>query len=265
MASDTRFIEFSSRDDVTDGERNSTFTINLFNTIPEIRERVIGLSLESFSVPNVHPNVSPLTGIGNTIYLTVDGGSTQEIMVPEGYYSAAGLATEIQNLIDSNVELAADNTMIEWLPPPVARFQFTSDSGLSVTEGEAGEDETTLYTSMGYMKNESSAGLAPSLPDLTGLKSVQVHSKQISSIGNHSVDGDGTVSTLIHNIPVNVPWGASQTFKSDTIQPQIYYGHQNQDLDMTTIDFTLLDGNGVPLVVGGSHVNGVLKAWVAPP
>ena len=262
MASDTRFIEFSSRDDIDGGSPNSSFTINLFNTIPEIRERVIGLSLESLSVSNVHPNVSPLKGIGNTIYLTVDGGSTQEISVPEGYYSVYTLTTQIQALIDANIELSADNTSIEWIPLPTARFQFTSDSGLSVTEGPAAEDESTLYTSMGYLKNETSAGLAPSLPDLTGLKSVQVHSKQISSIGTQSVDGDGTLSTLIHTIPVNVPWGATQAFKSDTIQPQVYYGHQNQDLDMTTFDITLRDENGVQLVLGGSHVNGVFKAWV---
>jgi len=253
---DTRYIKVSSREAVV-GKDTSNFVVDLSSAIAEIHDRIVGLSIESLSFPNVQPNVSPLTGIGQR--LTVNG---ETLIIPESYYNATELAAAIQTAVDSNATLNALDITVVWEPLPIARFTIADGGDPStVTVSDPDLATPSLFTNMGYASGVVT-GKTTGLPDLTGLKMVALTSSTISSHGNGSIDGHGRITTVIHSVPVHAEYGQTQGYKADSVKPMIYFGHLARNSDMGTIDIGLVSSSGEPVQIGAGEIQLVLKVWV---
>lgn len=253
-----KLIIISSDDkDPSESTSNSDFVVNLKETYNT--QNIGRILIKSIQVPNVFYNVranasAPGSGTINNIFTFQEGVTTYNAIVPEGSYILTDYVTALQTAIN----LVSGGAVTVTIDPVTKRLLFTDTvpiTILPVTAGNAAGDLCGISTTQTGL-----AVLADSLPDLSGIDMVFLHSKDVSS--NFAIDGDAGMISAMEGISLHdTQFGANAYYQSnDVIGSEITY---SRPVNLSRIQIVLRDNQGNKLDIGTSKMIVIFKVWFA--
>jgi hypothetical protein len=249
-------------------ENNSDFTVILNER--NLSQGVNRVLIKECTVPNVFPNIrGPANynaSFNNLLIIDKQGVGLLPVIVPEGQYviSTLGvpppndLITVLTSLIDAAI---APDTVTITLDPITNKLNFTFSSANYKFIENTITTPTPLNNVLGIV-NETPAYTnsidADGLPDLSGLKNVYIHSKDIADL--NGVDaGFGLISLAEPVSLVDTPYGAyAYKQNNDDELASIVF---EQPRNLSVIRVVLRDEKGTKLDIGTHEMNIVFKAY----
>ena len=192
--------------------------------------------LMNVSVPNIAYNISAGNG-NNSFDFTAGISGPQSILFTDGFYSTS----QVIDRLESEINLAiAPASVVITQNEFTKRLVFTVTGDTIDVNGGSG-----LALTMGFTEQTGAfiSLMAPSLPSLNGGTVIYIHSEDLannitylnSTTGN-IVDVNGSFT-----VPVNVPFGAYQTYQGNEETDRQVYGRVGKSLKRIRIT---LRGNG---------------------
>lgn len=179
-------LYLSSRNSLTEDPANCVFSLGLGSAL--FNARGLTLSLESFSYPNLEPNVNKKNK--NLVFRENGGGTDIACVLTEGYYTGAGLAQNLQDALNA----AGSNTYSVSYSEDTGYLTVVVVSGTSIVF--IGESELTGFASGG-----TAAGtLVSDFPiRLDGSLYIDI----TSNLSSSNLTSDG-VKNVIKRVPLTV-------------------------------------------------------------
>ena len=252
----------------------ASITANLRNSATNVKNRVVGVSVETAGFTNFIRNVPPkltrmqMTAFNSTIY---PDGTVFNVEIAAGQYD---IDTLILALRDAFTVAAAPNPFFMGVakfeePGQPAHLGFILNASfLGTADGYVSikREGASLARIIGVNRGEElivgQYEQTRRKPILTGEQCVYVYSNALAahrtSLGGHEVS-----DAIIATIPVTVPYGFVQTiqFQCDAQRPTIVYGPQvPSDLSNIDISFRDADRNVIDLVQGEIFCN--VRLWL---
>jgi hypothetical protein len=259
-----KLVTISSSDKNIDlSESNSDFTVILNER--NLSQGVNRILIKECTVPNVFPNIRGIDyrSNQNNIFIINDGVVDIPVLVPEGQYvistlgvpPANDLLTVLKNLIDTAINPVTVNITLD---PITNKLNFTFSAG---TYNFVDSTLSLLNDTLGITEPLPAPAIsidAQSLPDLSGLKNVYIHSKDIADL--NGVDaGFGLISLAEPVSLVDAPYGSySYKKNNDDELASIVY---DQPRNLSSIRIVLRDEKGNKLNIGTHIINIVFKAY----
>ncbi len=264
-----KLVTISSSDkDVNLSNSNSDFTVTLNER--NLSQGVNRVLIKECTVPNVFPNVRGVSygSNQNNIFRFQDvlGNLSPPVVIPEGQYviSTLGvpppndLITVLETIYNTTVALPGETVSIT-LDPITNKLNFTFAGGIGFNF--ANTSDSPLNNSLGIVGPLPTGSLnidAQGIPDLSGLKNVYIHSKDIADL--NGVDaGFGLISLAEPVSLVDAPYGAyAYKQNNDDELASIVF---EQARNLSVIRIVLRDEKGNKLDIGSHCINIVFKAY----
>ena len=264
-----KLVTISSSDkNINLSDSNSDFTVVLNER--NLSQGVNRVLIKEVTVPNVFPNIRGVdykTNLNNVLLIDKQGVGVLPVVVPEGQYviSTLGvpppndLITTLTPLIDAVI---APDTVTITLDPITNKLNFLfSSANYKFLENKPPTQFTPLNNVLGIV-NETPAYTnsidGDGLPDLSGLKNVYIHSKDIADL--NGVDaGFGLISLAEPVSLVDAPYGsyAYKQNNDDELASIVF----EQPRNLSVIRVVLRDEKGNKLDIGTHEINIVFKAY----
>ena len=243
-------------------ESNSNFVVGLQGATPELRGKIVGVSVESVTLFNLLENVRADTPTQNRLQ-TSRNGAQIVIDIPGGFYTINTLAATLQEVFD-------------FTTGGIREVQVTVSAGIGLDGGDRlafkvvvggvrwilfgdRNAEISLAYPIGIREdiNIISDGVTPpeDLPttlfrtNLAGETAVQLWSKLL--VGSRTgLNGRGESTPALVTIPITVPYGSIQTLYTHTDKPTLIYGPMtSQDINSVDVSIRRMDGT-IPQLEG---------------
>ena len=259
-----KLVTISSSDKNNDlSVNNSDFTVTLNER--NLSQGVNRVLIKECTVPNVFPNVRGTdygTNRNNRFFIN-QGGFDTGFTIPEGQYviSTIGtpppndLLTVLENLINPVI---TPETVTITIDPITNKLNFLfSSANFDFSNSE----DSLLNNSLGIKGPLGALGAsltAQSIPDLSGLKNVYIHSKDIADL--NGVDaGFGLISLAEPISLADTPYGsyAYKQNNDDELASIVF----EQPRNLSTIRIILRDEKGNKLDIGTHCLNIVFKSY----
>lgn len=245
----SKLISISSRDKLPESSSNSDFVVQL----PEaaLTQGVRGVSVKTVCVPNVFSNIR--AGVNNTLTFTDSVSGLLTTTIPAGQYSVSTLITAVElafAAVSTGTVAIVQDALTGKLSFAFAGVNASIDAAASLSP-VLGISQTSAL---------SPVIVAGSLPDLSGVNMVYIHSREIAS--GYTIDsGFGLVSAIDTISFHDTPYGVFAT-------------KNNFDFEMSTIKYTsprnisririvLRDDLGRRLDIGTANMYVILKVYFA--
>lgn len=260
---ETRLITINSSHRSSPNDPTTNFSVDLNNATPEIRDRCVGVSVETVGFLNVMNNITPL--YSRLLVTHVDGGTTDYVItLTVGHYDFTEFALEVQTAVTAALGLVGGEFTATAVPesagdPAMISLAYTAAGSISITYDRLsaayplGIGETIQLTSGG--------GAQAYRPNLQGPMAVKLLTRSLCS-SRASVDGDGSPAAVIMTIPIRTAFGQIENMHmGGEDRPLVTYGH-GSSRDLTNIDVSLrhLDGSLVDLGTGEMYVT--FRVWL---
>jgi hypothetical protein len=245
----------SSDKDPTESTTNSDFVVYLKEkyTTQEIKY----IMVRDVQVPNVFYNIRSSNGTPNNEFkFTQTGQATQLVTIPEGQYNLATFITALQAAI--NAALVGATVSITQ-NPLTQRLIFTFTAATAIiydiedgnSMGNAAGITTTNIIPVAVIN-------AQSLPDLSGIRMVYVHSIDLAR--SNTIDGSFGLISMAECINLaDTPFGNTAYKQSnDSELASILYADKR---NINRIGIVLRDEDGNRLDIGTSQMTVVLKIF----
>ena len=263
-----KLVTISSSDkNINLSENNSDFTVVLNER--NLSQGVNRVLIKEVTVPNVFPNIrgaSYNTSSNNTLLIDKQGVGILAIIIPEGQYVISTLGVPPPNdlitVLTNTIDIAiAPDTVTITLDPITNKLNFLFSSPDYKFLENNPPTLTPLNNVLGIV-NATPAYTnsidADGLPDLTGLKNVYIHSKDIADL--NGVDaGFGLISLAEPVSLVDAPYGsyAYKQNNDDELASIVF----EQPRNLSVIRVVLRDEKGNKLNIGTHEINIVFKAY----
>lgn len=205
-------------------------------------------------------------------YVIEQGGATTvgTVSIPEGFYDTSGLLTTIQTLLQAVLTTAGNGETIVFTQNSLTnKVSFTYTKGtlptgsFSLTANDNKQASVwkmigfPVRTSEFYTSEDSTAVVAPNVPQLSGLRQVYLMSNMLAP--GYQIDEKGTYQNVAINIPVTASYGSVNVWecKQDSLCEITYSSPRN----LQQVDFRLTDEDGSVVDLHGSSVKVELKVW----
>jgi hypothetical protein len=241
----------------TNIESNTNFSSSLQGPTPDLRGKIVGVSVESVSFDNLLDNVRGDTFKQNRLEINRQN-VTLPFVIPGGFYNIDNLARALQDEIDS---LSPDREVEITVESGVGLdggdrigFRVVVDGVQWRIQGDVDRRELSLATTIGIPPNVVtvlSDGVKPvaDLPlllfrtRLQGDSAVQVWSKSL--VGSRAgLNGKGEAIPSMVTVPITTGYGEVQTLHLISDRPTLVFGPMNsQDLNSLDISLRRLDGS----------------------
>lgn len=205
------------------------FVVNLGNDFR--MDTAIEVHLVSASIPNVANNVSAV--IGNNIFrIQYSATGTVQVVVPDGFYNINQLTSYLQNQIN----IATPGTTLTITQDPITgqltftvvgleTFQFlAAEPGLPFDIGIYSPLSPTLGGNLNSLAGRVTYTL-DGIPSLYGSTMFFIHSQELAPELTYLQSDGSDVNSVngMFTIPVNVPFGAIQTYAAND-QDRVVFG-----------------------------------------
>jgi len=268
-AFETRLVTLSSSQRKDDAASSSTnFYVSMANSSGAIRDRVIGVSIESVGFVNFIENVRPKNTSITVVYFNGFVTTETNFAIPSGIYDDIGLSVVLQESIYTYVFGGIGPVLftveavhpqngnpayinMRMLQPAPAYIQLVySKVGLPYIIGM--KETETFITSISPSRDFR--------PNLYGALAVTLNSRALTS-SHHSVDHEGNPTGVMITIPVDQAYGNIVSMHVDgASRPTVSIG---DDRNLSGFDISLRhydDGELVDLSGGEMYVT--LRYWL---
>lgn len=242
-------INSKDRDSLLDTTSNS-FSVTISNHT--LVSNANSLSLKSVQFMNTFYNIN---ANNNTFYFHVAVPATSanelSIQLPIGQYTLATLITAF------NAAMLADHTIITTLTENTLTrvLDWTSDTGIVIrqTRAELVRVDNPMFEVLGIRGDGNTlitAYTSPAVYDVSGLKSLYIHSKSLAGGSCVTSRGSGHLISLLAIIPINVPFGGIQNYNDREENDRHFYSNFTSnnltfvDIELRDEDHNLVDLNG---------------------
>ena len=261
---ETRLITInSSQRSIGGGETTTSFTVDLLGCTPEIRNNVVGVSVETVGFVNLIENVDERY---NYLYVERDG-ITYDVVIEPGQYDYVTLAATITQAL--NIQLGY----------PVDTFQ-------AIPKGEEGGQPALIELKFDEVQSITILGLRDSLshilgiptgfnielgdglpnpifrPNLYGPMAVLLQTRALAGSRN-SVNGTGQPSPTLMTIPLRGTYGSVENMHmGGEDRPLVVYS-KGADRNLNNIDVSLTHLDGSPVNLGETgEMYVTFRVWI---
>jgi len=258
-----KLIIISSEDrDASESNTNSDFIVNLkerYNT-----QNIARVLVKSIQVPNVFYNVRSGSGApgsgtqNNTLLIQENGQPDATATIPEGQYTTTTLLTALDTAINAQLVGGTVATTQNALTQKLT-FTFTSTTAkiYSNADGSTAADLIGIGTSSAI----AASVVADSLPNLSGVNKVFVHSQDVAL--SHAIDGDSGLISAMDSLSFhNVAFGAMGYMQNPDAELALI-DYSSKSINLSRIRIVLRDNLGAKLDIGTSKMIVVLKVFYA--
>jgi hypothetical protein len=262
---ESRLITINSAHRTSNSNENNTtnFSVDLLNATPEIRDRVLGVSVETVGFVNHLDNVYAST---ETLYVTRDD-VTYSVTLGVGLYNYVELADRVTEAVTNQLGLTPGEYVATAHHEVDAGPATISHSYTPIIPGSTLTFEYVRQSAahpLGYSQTFT-IGVGLDIPffrpNLYGPMAVVLHTRALAG-SRSSVDGLGAASATIMTIPIQVPYGRVVSMHmGGEERPSILYS-EGADRNLTNIDVSLrhLDGSNVDIGTGEMYVT--FRVWI---
>lgn len=268
---ETRLITINSSHKSSVAQLTTDFSVDLINAIPELRDRVMGASVETVGFMNLINNVRhPYNHLYFTLYTATSGNISLKATVPEGNYNWV----EYAGVLETAMQLAIDDVLFGpalsvtavpaslGAPAKIALFYDTPDPGAHII---IPYDRATAPYIIGMDQDillNDVAGYLSFRPNLGGPMALLLHTRAMAG-SRSSVNGDGSPSEALLTIPVRVPYGQADNIHlgGDNRPLALYSSGAHRNL--ANIDVTLKHLDGAVVDIGTGEMYVTFRVWLA--
>lgn len=242
-----KLIAITSSDKIPElSTSNSDFTVQLKDSTQT--QAVESIAVKSVTVPNVFYNVR---SDNNTIIFEDSALGDLSVTVTPGQYDIKTLITATQTAINAaasgTVAIAQDALTLKLV------FTFTAMTGSIKTE-----EKSTMAPVLGFTADQALQAVltADSLPDLSGITNVYIHSRDLAD--KNGLDAGFGLTSLLETVSFDkTPFGSYKTLvNADLELATIRYGESR---NISTIRIVLRDQSGRKLNIGASQMTVIIK------
>ena len=212
-----KFYRISSKERVSGTPYD--FKINIGNDTT--LDRITEIHLISVSVPNVFPNISSNIGNNNFVATATIAGAIN-FTVPTGFYTTAKLMAELQTQINavigpSTIAITQNSITdkIEYVITGAETIDFLSSAS-----------GNPMAPYIGILSDSGATGsyVSDATPALNGETMVYIHSSTLARNSTYLSSNTGTLIDVngAFTIPINVAYGAYQTYQATELDRQVY-------------------------------------------
>ena len=244
MNNTTSYVVINSKYRTRDSRSTSDFTYNIGSTL-----EVDGVTIKSVSIPFTQYNVNAY----NSTLRVNNGGTSYDLAVTQGQYTATDLATHlvslIQGAIGGVVTIAVNPTTKKIDFTSTTPFRFSTSKTLSSLVKYLGINYGTGF----YPTTASSAFSAQNVPELQGSNNFYLASNVLSQ-GFASILTNGIRVPIVMPVPIDVEWGQVQQYESNDVELNTkrfarLQNLQNIDIKLYDDDLNIVDLNGSDIEV----------------
>lgn len=186
-------------------------------------DHIVGLELQAITIPNIADNVS--SAIGNDVFTMTFGiaGNFTTTLAP-GFYNTSQLITQL--MTDINLFIGPSvMTITQDLITNRLRFEITAGPETFTTELPATGNLLAPTLGMTTVVGPTTIAALDALPNLRGSTVFFIHSLELGQNDTYLLATSGDVNDVngIFTVPVNVPYGAMQTYRP-VDQDRIIFG-----------------------------------------
>jgi hypothetical protein len=245
-------LRVSSEDKTAQSLSNSDFTVN-FRSLGGVVDNVKGVVIKSITSPNQFYNIPSYK---NQLFISDSVGTSYTITLTPDNYTIAELITEMTTKI--NTAITTDSVVITLNATNHLLFTFTGDSYDFVYGTPNNADDQIGLT-------EDTANLTAvtmqSVPNLTGVTEIFIHSRTIAR--NNLTEADGSFS-VADVLDLDVEFGVQAYSKFNEVEShKIEYFPWESRRSFRQIDIRLRDRVGNILEYSGDnfHFSMILKIY----
>lgn len=261
---ETRLITINSTQRTSVSQSTTNFSVDLLNAVPEIRDRVVGVSVETVGFVNYLNNVTAATSRLLVEYNDGVSTTTYIVTIPPGSYNYGELAYVIALEVNATLSLTNEFTAID-LPenvgqPAVVELSYVGPGYINLIY-----DRQSAAFPLGLTETiqlNTAGGPISHRPNLYGPLSVKLYTQALCG-SRASVDGNGNPAPVIMTIPITSSYGEVQSMHMvGENRPTILYGH-GSSRDLSNIDVSLrhLDGGVIDIGTGEMFVS--FRVWLS--
>lgn len=252
--SNQKYIRITSSDKIDTSVNNGNFSVALKDRITT--QGVRAILVKELWIPNTFYNIRSSSGFINNLFKMRETGQADiSPTIQEGQYNIVTFMNALQTSINALLVSGTVAITLDTLTNKIV-FTFTGTTADFIYDYEDGNLMASTVGITETIAGPSAVITAQSLPDLSGISAVFVHSPDLSL--NETIDGDfGLIDSLESISFNNVPFG-SMGYKQtnyDSVSSVIYPSVKN----LSTIRITLRDQYGNILDPGTSDIIIVLK------
>lgn len=268
---ETRLITINSSHKSSMAQVTTDFSVDLINAIPELRDRVMGASVETVGFANFINNVRhPYNHLYFIFGSTLGGAVPLTATIPVGNYDwveyAAALQTAMQAAIDDvTYGPAMTVTAIPAAAAAPAKIVLHYDSpdfgSYVLINYDRGSAPYIIGMDQDIQLDDAIGELA-FRPNLGGPMALLLHTRAMAG-SRSSVNGDGTPSEALLTIPVRVPYGQVDNIHlaGDNRPLALYSSGAHRNL--ANIDVTLKHLDGAVVDIGTGEMYVTFRVWLA--
>ena len=219
----------------------------------EIRE----LAIKSICIPNTSYNINDT----NNKFTFIQSSTPRTITIPVGQYNTSTLITALTTLIkgtDAGFTLTQDPLTYK------LTYNFSSPTQIYVSPQQAlpiyfGFNIYLNANAITYPTIAASKIVAPSLPNLTGIKNYYIASRTLA-MGTNCLLYNGVKNlAVIASIPNDVPFGSVNFYTPTDILLDLKQYSSKQNIQ--TFDIVVLDSNFNIVDLNGADIELVFKLY----
>ena len=250
-----KLLRITSNDKyIPDSKTNSDFTVYLKEEYQT--QEVKNITVYNAIVPNIFYNVvgSASNGTINNIFSYLENGqSASTVVVPEGQYLLADFLSALQTAL--NADLVSGSVLIT-LDNVTKKIVFTFTGTTVIIYNLS--DGNLMASLLGLTTTTADLGSITmnSVPDLSGLNEVYIHSKELADA--NLVDGDrGSISVVCAVSFSDAPFGTYAHYQAtEYSNNRILYPDTR---NITKISIRLRDNKGNVLDIGTHDLSLIVK------
>jgi len=268
---ETRLVTINSTHRSSVADTTTDFSVDLIDAVPELRDRVLGVSVETVGYLNVINNVRhPFVHLYFSLTNTTNGTTQYKATVPEGQYTyidyAAALQTAVRDAINdpiygppfSVLPLEESNGQ----PARLVLMYLLAEPGAYMTIPYDRQTAPFIIGMNEDIRLDNDIGPLDFRPNLSGPMALLLHTRSLAG-SRSSVNGDGTPSEALLTVPVRVPYGrADNIHMAGDNRPLVVYSagaHRN----LANIDVALKHLDGSPVDLGTGEMYVTFRVWLS--
>jgi hypothetical protein len=209
--------------------------------------------LKSVRIPNTQYNVNSNNNAWLFPNATKPAG---DYLVPEGQYDISTLMTTLETLVGGGLTITQDAV--------TQKLAFDMGGPLFSLIGDASTN-VFGYNILGTRSTVIDSAVsvtASSLPNLAGLRGVQIRSKTLAPFA-HLSGSDGRLRRVFATVPITVDFGQTQTHEETDIDNLDFSDFaSDHGRNLSQVDITLLDSDtNLPLILNGGQYEIILRTF----
>lgn len=268
---ETRLITINSTHRSSVGDSTTDFSVDLIDASPELRDRVIGVSVETVGFLNVINNVRyPYNDLRFTLYPFPAAPISYTATVEPGQYTYIEYAAALQQAMrDAINDTTYGPPLVVYSIPPTAgqpaKVAIRYDSPAPETFIYIPYDRYSAPFIIGMTQDielSDTTGELAFRPNLAGPLALLLHTRSMAG-SRSSVNGDGSPSETLLTVPVRVPYGQPDNIhlSGDNRPLTIYSAGAHKNL--ANIDVSLRHLDNTPVDLGSGEMYVTFRVWLS--